>query len=164
MDSNVFRLADFGKTKSAILEQLGFSADALAEPDTVKLPEIQYGEETIGTLDEDCKQVFFAFIISRDQQRDLERHHMAAMFSNMGQRMRQTSGDDPLASLMEGTKGPQEYAFADDDEAKVFFGVKMATDALHGLFWAMVSGRFNCSHWSLGIRKNFRVVKCERRW
>lgn len=51
-----------------------------------------------------------------------------------------------------------------EEQAVKFFSLQRDFELAKALLWAVVSNRFGCPDWTLGVRTRFRVIKVKRNW
>jgi hypothetical protein len=126
----------------------------------LSLQEPQYGEEIIGTLEDDERALFFSLYDANLEVEDLTRTHMGNQIARVGKQIKESDRSKDLReALQEG-----EITFEDDDEAKAFFRLSKLRDMIHATFHFNIGERLSAHDYVLGVRTQGRIVKVSRRY
>ena len=144
------------------LADAGVEVKASGVYEHVTLAEPQYGEVVLGELLTQERDLFVQLYDLRLEIEGLAREYVGAAISRMGESVRNSDRNRPLAEVFQ-SPDQQQMAFGSEEKQEAFFRLQHMAELLHAEFYWRVSERYCVHGWRVGVRSRFRLVKIEAR-
>lgn len=126
---------------------------------TADLPSKKAGDVPCGTLNTAEIELYTQLHIANKAKNHFERFGIRNLLHELGDSIYEETED----KLMKKTPNQIMEAKATEAEKMAYFVNSNKVELLKGLLWWQVKQRLGLQDWVIGVRKNFEVVRTERR-
>lgn len=144
------------------LQSSGVRVLDAANVEELDLPPLQYGEEVVGTVNEEEARLLASAHALADKAAKMERAIAAdgvQRYANLMQELAKQikeGNDEPLLDA--------EPINPEDAVMYALYETKLQDDLLTKMFFVTVSTRLKLFDYRLGVRQGGKIVKLQRRW